>query len=235
MNDGGDHLSVRLGALSGAYARHRYAILFYSLLLTMVVAPLLKAFGLDLNLITFLLVANLMAAVIPFGAGIYRRVLLGVILVAGSVELSAVSLGQSEIAGLSLLAWTVVAVLGAARATGFALRAPAITREHLYAGLSAYLLAGIFFGLFFWILEHVWPGSFSGVDSTDSGFKIVHGMYFSFITLATVGYGDILPRSDLARGGAVLEAVCGQFYIAVMVARLVSLYTLSEKRTTVSL
>ena len=50
-------------------------------------------------------------------------------------------------------------------------------------------------------------------------------MYFSIITLSTVGYGDILPVSDTARMLAMVEAVVGQFFVAVVVAMFVSLYT----------
>jgi voltage-gated potassium channel Kch len=49
-------------------------------------------------------------------------------------------------------------------------------------------------------------------------------MYFSFVTLATLGYGDIVPRSDIARGLAIVEGVGGQLFLAVLIARLVSLY-----------
>jgi hypothetical protein len=49
--------------------------------------------------------------------------------------------------------------------------------------------------------------------------------YFSFVTIATLGYGDIVPRSDVSRGLAIFEGVGGQLFLAVMVARLVSLYT----------
>jgi voltage-gated potassium channel Kch len=49
-------------------------------------------------------------------------------------------------------------------------------------------------------------------------------VYFSFVTIATLGYGDIVPASDVAGGIAVVEAVIGQFYLVVLVARLVSLY-----------
>ena len=50
------------------------------------------------------------------------------------------------------------------------------------------------------------------------------------MTLATLGYGDIAPRSEIARGLAILEAVAGQLYLAVLIARLVSLYVLGEGR-----
>ena len=54
-------------------------------------------------------------------------------------------------------------------------------------------------------------------------------LYFSFATLTTTGYGDIVPVDPFARGLASLEAVLGQFYIAVTVARLVTL-ELDERR-----
>ena len=55
------------------------------------------------------------------------------------------------------------------------------------------------------------------------------GIYFSFMTQTTVGYGDILPKSDLARGLSMVQAVAGQLYLAVMVARLVGLYMSGKK------
>jgi len=48
----------------------------------------------------------------------------------------------------------------------------------------------------------------------------------SFVTLAMLGYGDVLPRSELAQSLAIVEAVGGQMYLAVLIARLVSLYSL---------
>jgi voltage-gated potassium channel len=53
-------------------------------------------------------------------------------------------------------------------------------------------------------------------------------IYYSFVTLATLGYGDIVPRSELARGLAIMEALAGQLSLAVMIARLVSLYVSGE-------
>jgi hypothetical protein len=55
-------------------------------------------------------------------------------------------------------------------------------------------------------------------------FSLTQAFYFSFVTLATLGYGDVVPLGEVARGLAIIEAVAGQLYLAVMVARLVSLY-----------
>ena len=126
---------------------------------------------------------------------------------------------------LHLALWTGVALLAAASALRCALGARVVDREHLYAGLSAYVLAGIFFGVFYWVLERTWPGSLAvlGVEAQRT-FALPVAMYYSFVTLTTLGYGDIVPRSEVTRGLAILEAIAGQLYLAVMIARLVSLY-----------
>ncbi len=235
MNEINADLSCSPHPLASAYFRRRYAILFYSLVLTMVLAPLFKTFGLDASFLGMLLAVNLVAAVMPLGAGNLRRLLLVAVIVAWAVRSATARLGQTEVMELSLGIWTVVAVFAAAGALRFVLRSPSIDGEHLYAALSVYLLAGIFFGVFYWILEVTWPGSLVFADdSIEGSFRAVHGMYFSFVTLATVGYGDIVPRSELARGCAIAQAIGGQFYIAVMIARLVSLYTLKAERQNLS-
>jgi hypothetical protein len=136
------------------------------------------------------------------------------------VALSAVSLVLLTMIGL-------YAVFGALR---FAFRATAITAEHLYAALSAYLLMGVFLGVLYFGLMQVWPNSIIvNGEGASHQFSVANGMYFSFITLATVGYGDFVPGNDVVRGLAVVEAISGQFYLAVMIARLMSLY-MSEAR-----
>ena len=121
---------------------------------------------------------------------------------------------------MTLGLWTLIGLFAAAGALRFAMRAELVDAEHLYAALSAYLLAGIYFGLFYWVLEQVWPGTFAVAGD----FSRMSAIYFSFVTLATLGYGDIVPRTDVARGLAIVEGVGGQLFLAVMVARLVSLY-----------
>jgi hypothetical protein len=122
---------------------------------------------------------------------------------------------------MTLGLWTLVGLLAAAAALRFAMRATQVEAEHLYAALSAYLLAGIYFGLFYWVLERVSPGTFT----VSANFSQSTAIYFSFVTLATLGYGDITPRGDIARGLAIVEGIGGQLFLAVLVARLVSLYS----------
>ena len=77
----------------------------------------------------------------------------------------------------------------------------------------------------YWVLEQIWPGSLVWAGgNTQEGFPVAAAIYFSFVTLATLGYGDVVPHGEVARGLAIIEAIAGQLYLAVMVARLVSLY-----------
>jgi hypothetical protein len=210
-----------LRELGRAYLRQRYTILFYTLLLTMVAAPVVDALKLPGALIELLLAANLLAAVLPVSAGRGRSVLLALMILVWLARSVIAWLEHPALSAMTLGIWTVIGLLAAAGALRYAMRAVSVDAEHLYAALSAYLLAGIFFGLFYWVLEQSWTGTF-----TFSGdFSRMSAMYFSFVTLATLGYGDIVPRTDVARGMAIVEGVGGQLFLAVMVARLVSLYS----------
>jgi voltage-gated potassium channel len=209
-----------LRELRRAYLCRRYAILFYTLLLTMVAVPLVAAFELKGSLIEFFLAANLLAAVMPVGPGRDRRVLLAIIIVVWLARPATLWFDQAALSAMTLGMWTLIGLFAAAAVLRFAMRSTSVDAEHLYAALSAYLLAGVFFGNFYWVLQQIWPGTFA----VTGDFSRMSAIYFSFVTLATLGYGDIVPRSDVARGLAILEGVGGQLFLAVMVARLVSLY-----------
>jgi voltage-gated potassium channel Kch len=167
--------------------------------------------------------------VAPIGGKKTRWLLLTILIVALAGRGGTAWLDQAALVPMSLALWTVVALLAAASALRFALGARVVDREHLYAGLSAYLLAGIFFGVFYWVLERTWPGSFAiPGEGVQSNFSRAVAIYYSFVTLTTLGYGDIVPRGEVVRGLAIMEAVAGQLYLAVMIARLVSLYVSGE-------
>jgi hypothetical protein len=221
MTDSGVVATGRLGVLRRIYLRRRYAILFYTLLLTIVAVPLVAVFELESSLIDFFLAANLLAAVMPAGAGRGRDILLAIMTLLWLARSATAWFDHPALAAMSLGLWTLIGLLAAAAAMRFVMRAKLISAEHLYAALSAYLLAGIFFGHFYWVLQQIRPGTFA----VTGDFSRMSAIYFSFITLATIGYGDIVPRSDLARGLAILEGVGGQLFLTVLVARLVSVYT----------
>ena len=123
------------------------------------------------------------------------------------------------VAGLALIAFVVANLLR------FVLRAPSVNTEVLCASISAYLMLGLLWTVAYWLVAQVTPNAFAfstGPKETMSGFN---AFYFSFITLSTVGYGDITPVPRIARWLAATEAMTGLLYVTVLIARLVSLYS----------
>jgi hypothetical protein len=195
--------------------------LFYTVLSVLVGVPILSALRFSGVLIEWLLATSLLAAIMPVG-GVRRRpyLLIGMLAVWLARPLT-VWLEHPLFSAVTLGIWTVIGLLATAAALRFAMRATVVDAEHLYAALSAYLLAGVFFGLLYFVVEQLSPGTFT----SPTHFSQTSAIYFSFVTLATLGYGDIAPRGDIARGIAIVEGVGGQLFLAVLVARLVSLYT----------
>ena len=97
-----------------------------------------------------------------------------------------------------------------------------VTGDTLRGGISIYLMLGIVWYQIYQIILTVVPNAFVGKVS---GYQV---FYFSFVTLTTVGYGDILPANKVAMIMSNLEAIAGQLYPAVIIARLVSLYTVEN-------
>jgi len=213
-------LRSRVHDLGHRYVRRRYTLLFYTLVFTMAVSPIIAGIGWRGALIESLLAMNLLAAVMPANTGKNREYLLAAMVALWLARPFTAWLGLSTLSKMTLAAWTLIGLLAAASALRFAMSGTRVEAEHLFAALSAYLLAGIYFGLLYWAVEQLHPGTFAPPNLSRTG-----AVYFSFVTLATLGYGDIVPRADLARGLAVVEGVGGQLFLAVLVARLLSLYS----------
>lgn len=135
----------------------------------------------------------------------------------------------SQILFLGYVLWVVL---------GTVLRARIITSDILCGAICVYLLVGVLAGLIFVLIEYFVPGSFLMSNWMDS--NPVHQqasfieepgllLYFSFVTLTTVGYGDLLPANAIARSASVLLAVLGQVIIVVQIARLVGMHVAQEK------
>jgi hypothetical protein len=211
-----------LARLAHRRGARRYAVLFYTLLLTLGAGPLLRALHFSGDLLQIFLAFSLLVALLDVPGRRWRTVVMLLAAVALGLRVAPASAVGVGFANGALALASALALVAAACAIRFAMRTQVINAEQIYAALSAYLLAGLFFGLLHWAIALAWPGSFgeAGADAP-AEFSLSTAIYFSFVTLATLGYGDVVPRTEVARGVAVLEAVGGQLYIAVTVARLV--------------
>jgi hypothetical protein len=112
----------------------------------------------------------------------------------------------------------------------FILHAPVVTVEVLCASIATYLMLGLMWTVAYWLADQLTPGGAFSFN-TNRGAQSMNGFtgfYFSFITLSTVGYGDITPVSRAARWLAAMEAMTGLLYVAVLIARLVSVYSTTK-------
>ncbi len=97
-----------------------------------------------------------------------------------------------------------------------------VTSHRLVGAVVAFLLVGLTWAYFYEWLEVVRPGSFNGVKGPVQG-SYSTLLYYSFVTLTTVGYGDITPASSAARAFSNVESLLGILYPAVLIGRLLSM------------
>lgn len=156
-------------------------------------------------------------------------------LVVGSLLAGAAIVGQwtgffiPAVAPYSLLPAMVFLIFVIARVLKYILEATEVDNETLCACLSGFLMIGLLWAAGYSLLGQINPHAFgfSVPGQTMDGFE---AFYFSFVTLSTIGYGDITPVTRVAKMLCVMEAVTGMFYVAVLVARLVSIYSSQATR-----
>jgi len=128
-----------------------------------------------------------------------------------------------EISGDLFLIWVTIALLL------HVVRSKRVTREVLFAVACVYLLLALIWAMAYGIADGVQPGTLSVPDvllgpGDDPSARALYS-YFSFVTLTTLGYGDITPVTDAGRLLAMLEATLGQLFLVILVARLVGMHT----------
>jgi voltage-gated potassium channel Kch len=129
----------------------------------------------------------------------------------------------SDFFSCAFLLYTILIILG------FIFRESEVTIDIIFAAIVVYLLMGVMWGFFYSGFEVLSPGSVSSTHSSPGTYAFEF-VYFSFVTLTTLGYGDVTPLSAAAKSFAILEAIIGQMYIAVLIARLVGIYTVQMTR-----
>ena len=198
--------------------------LLIAILLLLLLRPFLEGFVVARILLSALLIATLISALYSVSRPAWAFKV-GLVLMVPAIALVLLRYATTspaiERSGyvFMLLAFAFTAVVMVTHT----LLAKRVTVEHISGALSAYLLMGLVWGLAYFLLESAVPGSLSiGSVSDDARFDA--SIYYSFVTLTTLGYGDILPLTDRARSLAYVEAVVGQIYLAVLIGKLVGMY-----------
>jgi len=206
----------------------RHLALLISILVLFTITPLVERFRHGIFIMDILAAAVLIAGSYALGRRKH--------LFAAAVILSLIA---TIISGLLLIRqerWIVVcwlicivtlSVYLSITILGYVLHSGRITTDKIFAAVCVYLLIGYAWTFSYALLDELNPASFLALSPASAHDYVSHVLqlrYFSFMTLTTVGYGDIVPRSSPARTLAVLEAVTGQIYLTVLVARLVGLH-----------
>ena len=163
----------------------------------------------------------------------------------------AIILSIFSIVGTSLLLnfpghWTVLVshasifvllVFFAISILGYVLSGSRITSDKIFGAVCVYMLVGYAWAFAYALIDELQPGSFTAsaeVKGHDYSGRVMQLRYFSFVTLTSVGYGDVVPLLPAARTMAMLEAVTGQLYLVALVGRLIGLHivhsTSSQRR-----
>ena len=202
--------------------RIRFRLLWATLALLLFFFPIIKYFeltGLEVVLnaiITLILIASIHAV-----SDNRRHLLLALAMTAPAIVLSwTEQFYPSQIYQLVapiflVMAFGYVAVF----ILRFALRAGRVDAAKVDAAICVYLLIGVIWQNFYMFVNSVIPESFANPRLAYGDF-----LYFSFVTLTTLGYGDITPLNGPAQALAYTEAILGQLYLTILVARLVGLH-----------
>ena len=208
--------------------RLSFAWLLGALVLLLLATPLLQDLQHGKPIEAILLTMVLVFAVLAVGAR-RRTLALAIILVVPAIatrwaeqyQAALIPPGLSAILGALFIAFVVAHIVG------FILRAPRVNAEVLCAAIAAYLLLALVWALAYMLVARLVPDAFAFpvVAPSDHTLTPFDALYFSFVTLSTVGYGDIVPIARVARMLAILEATTGLFYVTILIARLVALYS----------
>jgi hypothetical protein len=138
------------------------------------------------------------------------------------VEIKTISL-LTRIFGVLFFAYAAVNILR------IITKSEKVTRETIFAAVVAYLLIALMWAFLYMILELTSPGSYSFPDWASRG-ETMRFEYLSFVTITTLGYGDITPVTDKASALVIIEAVVGQIYLVVLVAWLVGMHVSQKSK-----
>jgi ion channel len=223
------------------FAPHRHSALLIAIIAAFAVRPLIGDIGAGFIVFSVALVVLLLVALYNINVdelvgerGVlltqarHRRLLGWILAVAAGTERIAALFVHSPMLTLAgTVCWLLFVVFVTVSQLRSVLRQRAVTGETICMAVSVYLLMGFSWALLYAIIFQRHPEAFSGIPTQTklTGFQHFFPIlgYFSLTTLSTIGFGDITPLTLQARYAAVAEGITGQFYLAILVARLVGL------------
>ncbi len=200
---------------------------FQGLLISLILLILLPGFfGDHINLLLGFSLMFVLVAALYLVANNLRHFLIGCLLVIPSVLTNSLfNIGNPEIR-IIVNSVFQIAFLGYISASifGYLFNARRVTSNVLYAAVTLYMIIGLIWALIYVLIEVSVPGSFNLGSTRDNIELMVNELlYFSFVTLTTLGYGDVTPELEVAQSFVIVQAIFGQLYLAIVIARLVGL------------
>lgn len=201
-------------------ARHRYTLLLGSLLMLVLGSGFAPAAA-DPRLFAALLLQNMLVGALVFWEE-RPLLLLACALVVLALE-GAAQLGSWDtVRGYTGVAYSVFCFAITLRILRKVLGTRRVTAELLAATMCGFVLLGMVGTFVFVIIDLMQPGAFSNVQPGAGSLQSLN--YFSFVTLLTVGYGDIVPLSNVARKATILLGLLGHFYDVFVISVIVGKY-----------
>lgn len=210
---------------------NKFAGLLFTLIGMLLAYPLFESHEHLAEIFRFLVLATMTTAVLVL-ATTRTRVWASLLLVVPVLILNGIPL-FAPVPALAPLRMTLFVLFGFYTLYTIFHHILVMTRDELpdnsifYAAAAGYILFGATWGAFYHGLETLEPGSFLLVSPRESHLELIWTdfVYYSFTTLTTLGYGDIVPVSSLARSLSISEAVMGVMYVSLFVSKLISFYT----------
>lgn len=198
-----------------------YGTLLAALLLDILIVPLLLALGARMPVARTVMALVLIGAFIAVGSG--RIASLGLAVAVLAMVITEVLHSDAALAVELVLRMLFVGYVIVHLTRSILRQGEEVTLDTIAGAACVYMLLGVLWASAYMLLEHLRPGSFVIPDDwrlpgNQVGPALV---YFSYVTLTTVGYGDIRAAGPAGAGMAVVEAIVGQLFLAITIARLV--------------
>lgn len=216
--------------LQRSWLKSRFVFLLAMLLFMLAVVPFLEGFSGLRALFNIFLSGVLVSAVYALSQKIRHLTAAAVLAIPMLVSVWSDYVVPSDalfiigrICGIFFIAFTIFHILR------HIFQQEEVTRDTIAGATAVYLLFALMWSFIYAVLERAQPGSFA---TSAAGILAERNIfiYFSLVTITTLGYGDIAPVSHIARSMAVLEAVVGQLYLVVLVSWLVGMYVSKKSK-----